>query len=72
MTITTKFNVGDKVWLIENNSAIQKTINKVFTESGLKYTSKGYKLNFTLKEQGENVYPEEELFSTKEELLASL
>lgn len=72
MIITTKHNIGDEVWLIRDNKAISDTIDMIeFTlfkdgSGGLKYRLlKFYNGNWAY-------YYENELFSTKQELIDNL
>jgi hypothetical protein len=67
MTIETKFNIGDEVWLMESNKAQQTVvyqINIVVHPSNyvIQYQEKGYT----------NWYNEDQLFPSKESLLQSL
>lgn len=72
MIITTKHNIGDEVWLIRDNKAISDTINRIeFT--AYHDNSKGLSYTLTCKVNGNwQYYKEEDLFSTKQELIDNL
>lgn len=81
MIINTKFEIGDKVYLLYENIVITSKIRKVITETReiVKYSldlTRGVELETSIKyEVGEvdiAVISESKLFSTKQELLASL
>lgn len=63
MTIETKYNIGDEVWAMYNNSPFKYKIDKVIIVQNklLQYRVVGHEYFF-----------ESELFPTKEELLKSL
>lgn len=66
MEIETKYNIGDEVWAMYNNSLFKFEINKVLiihdhNETIIQYKVKGCKYFF-----------ESEIFPTKEELLKAL
>lgn len=67
MTINTKFNIGDRVWVILNRHAVCKEI----TEITVTFTEKRNIVAYTVDSEYEP-YFEAELFTTKEELLSSL
>ena len=66
--MTTKYNIGDKVWLISDNQAVRSDITRIIisVESQDKCMVT-YSLHYSDVE-----IPEDQLFSTKEELLKSL
>lgn len=65
MTITTKYNIGDKVWMLLLSSPKEVEI------TGIKYTLRGIFL--TCKHYNSEVeIPEELLYPTKEKLLKTL
>ena len=71
MTIETKYNIGDEVWVLINSKPEE------FIITGIKYTlNKHYKgCDYYIKSSDcdfETLFPEELLFRTKEELLKSL
>lgn len=69
MTIETKYNIGDKVWFMHNNSVNCETIIKidVFIERDVIYNNIFYHIyNYC------SPYIEQKLFPTKEDLLKSL
>ena len=68
METKTKYNIGDKVWLIRDNRAQRSDITRVVisAESPDKYEV-SYGLHY-----GDTEYPEDQLFRSKEELLKSL
>ncbi len=68
MEVNTRFNIGDKVWYINDNRAVRSDITRVI----ISVESPGscevsYSLHF-----GDTEIPEGQLFRTKEELLKSL
>lgn len=73
MTIETKYNIGDEVFYLDENKVNKKKIEVIefnlFKDGsgGLKYKLEGYN-----KEGNWQYLKENELFPTKEELLASL
>ena len=65
--VQTKYYIGDRVWLISNNKAIEKIITQfdvVVSDNGIKIT---YELNYESIDIDES-----KLFTSKEELLKSL
>ena len=70
MDIKTKFNPGDKVWVMKENKPQCLIINAIFItisldfNKGIKY---GIKYNCSLGNLGDK-YEEKELFATKEDL----
>ena len=71
MTITTKYNIGDKVWMAFFDTPKEVVI------TGIKYTLLGISLickyyNKHTGYESEVEIPEELLYPTKEELLKSL
>lgn len=82
ITIHSKYNIGDKVWLISENKVVQTTIIDISisrdysTPQPLADRLK-WKLDLTVPLKGfvvrDPVYAtEDQLFSTKQELIASL
>ena len=69
MKIETKFNSGDVVWRMDNNKPIQ--IKIVDIHANYYAEIKQWQIDYSIASHGGG-YPEYELFSTKEELLASL
>lgn len=77
MTIETKYNIGEAVWVIMNNKvhhkrieAIEVSIGKaMITEDGVLSISE-YKTSYSVG--WGKWYEENEIFKTKEELLNSL
>ena len=70
MTIETKFNIGDRVWLIGNHALLQGKITKLSLD-----VEEGNKINLsyfvqTIKFNG--WIDSEYVFRTKQELLESL
>lgn len=66
MTIETKYNVGDNVWLMHENKARLLTITNIDIHILCSEVKTKYILG------GKGSYSEAELFATKEELLNSL
>ena len=71
MKIETKYNIGDKVWLMWNNKAVQSTVKEIFIEVKQKRISEEYALEDRISEY-HRALTSGELFPTKEELLKSL
>ena len=71
MTIETKYNIGDEVWIMVRGECYQLKVVGIRTNS-LKY----YKsIEYFVSEDGDELsftFGESELFPTKEELLKSL
>lgn len=72
MKIETKYNIGDKVWLIAKNEIVQLEIQSVspYYCRSFQYIKYGFgRSNYT---NLFDLFEEEKLFPTKEELLKSL
>ena len=70
MEIETKYNIGDKVWLICGNKAVEKMITQIdvaIKESEDSHKEITYRLNYESID-----FDECRLFDSKEELLKSL
>ena len=72
MTIETKYNVGDKVWLITHNTICDLTITSIMVTSCRSFNSIKYGFGPTEKTGMFDFVEENLVFPTKEELLASL
>ena len=77
MTIETKYNIGDKVWIIFRNKARCEIINNIRTISGLRiFDECGKMVDVEIKIEycflDDEWVSEENCFPTKEELLKSL
>ena len=70
MKVETKFNVDDKVWLIDNNRVVNATIASVWAFKNI-HTNKKVEIRYSMFNVDKDRY-ESEVFATKEELLASL
>ncbi len=68
MTATTKYNIGDKVWIIHDNRALRSDIRSIIISAE---SPNAFEVKYSLH-YGESDIPEDKLFSTKEELLKSL
>lgn len=68
METKTKYNIGDKVWLIRDNRAQRSDITRVVISVE---SSDNYEVSYSLH-FGDTEFPEDQLFSSKEELLKSL
>ena len=66
MEVNTKFNVGDKVWLVESNKVVMGLINT------LVINWEGDTVDIKYSTNGSNNIPEHLLFKTKNEVLESL
>lgn len=66
MEVNTKFNVGDKVWLVESNKVVMGLINT------LVINWEGDTVDIKYFTNGSNDIPERLLFKTKNEVLESL
>ena len=66
MEVNTKFNVGDKVWLVESNKVVMRIVDK------LVINWEGNTVDIKYSTNGSNDIPEHLLFKTKNELLESL
>lgn len=73
MTIETKYNIGDKVWFMHNNSVNSAIIIKIdfIIERSMNDTSIHQHAWYSLYNY-HSPYSEQSIFSTKEELLKSL
>ena len=70
MTIETKYNIGDDVWLLYNNKAVSSRIFRIEVKVDLHLSAR---IKYYLS--GSDIaefYSEDKLFPTKEELLKSL
>ena len=67
MEIETKYNIGDKVWLISGNKAVEKMI----TQFDVIINGPRPKITYQLNYESTDV-DEYRLFKSKEELLKSL
>lgn len=68
MEVITKYNINDKVWLIIDNQAVSANITRVIISvESTDSCTVSYSLNY-----GSTEYSEDQLFSTKEDLLKSL
>ena len=68
MKATTKYDIGDRVWLISGNRAVRSDITRVIISVETPDNREvWYSLHYSDTE-----IPEDRLFSTKEELLKSL
>jgi len=66
--VNIKFNIGDRVWLIYENKAVEKTVTMYDVNIDKnKAVSIYYELDYVSEK-----YYEDRLFPTKEELLKSL
>ena len=77
MTIETKYNIGDDVWIIFRNKARCKTINNIRAIGGLRiFDECGKIVDVEMKIEycflNDEWVSEENCFPTKEELLKSL
>lgn len=75
MKIETKFNIGDKVWLMWGNKAIQREIRSLYIQIDSEEQYEAY--NLSVQEEDDNVLNDclfelDEIFRTKQELLDSL
>lgn len=68
MEVITKYNINDKVWLIIDNQAVRADITRVIISAE---STDSCKVSYSLN-HGSIEYPEDQLFSTKEDLLKSL
>ena len=66
--MTTKFNIGDKVWLISDNQAVKSNITRVIISVE---SPDNCEVSYSLHYRDTEI-PENQLFLTKEELLKSL
>jgi hypothetical protein len=68
MKAKTKYDIGDKVWLIDDNRAVMLDVTRVIISvENLDNCDVKYSLHY-----GDAEIPEEYLFKSKEELLKSL
>lgn len=72
MIIETKYNVGDKVWLIVHNRICNLTITNIMFTSYPTFNSIKYGFGKTEKMGMYDLVEEKLVFPTKEELIASL
>ena len=70
MTIETKYNIGDEVFLLIRNKVERYPIVDIRIDVNYKRTNTGYRLQTQAGHT--EYYSEDELFPTKEELLKSL
>ena len=76
MTITTKYNLGDSLWFMQNNKPIQGTVKAIYTfnvstnQDCIKYNLSDWDNPRTWLDHPD--IDENRLYSTKEELLDSL
>lgn len=68
MDINVKYSIDDEVYIINNNKVYKDYVCNIL----YKITKKGNTVEYKLSHMKDTVYKEEELFSTKEELLESL
>ena len=71
MTIETKYNIGDEVWAKRYCNFYKLKITQVVIKASLSFTY----IEYMAVEEGDYIqliFPERDLFSTKEELLKSL
>ena len=66
MIIKQKYNIGDKVWVVEDRQAVEKVITGIFFKK--ENNSLFYKFDFREYSDTHEKY----VFSTKEELIKSL
>ncbi len=75
MTITTKYNIGDSVWVISKNQVVQTTIKRVSMFQNTDFQDFVWDLDLE-GDTGNNLLPayrpESKLFPSKEELIKSL
>lgn len=76
MTIKTKYNIGDEVWVIFRNKAILVPIDKIRIFNELNFVTDAKKIvDYVMRIQYcflDEWVDEENLFSSKEELIKSL
>lgn len=72
MKIETKYNVGDKVWLITHNTICNLTITSIMFISYHTFNSIKYGFGGTEKTGMLDLVEEKFVFPTKEELIANL
>ena len=76
MEIKTKYNLGDKVWLMWANRAIQREISRIYVCINYKEKYETYGLMLEDDEDDVDIseieHEPEDLFPTKQELLDSL
>ena len=68
MKAMTKYSIGDRVWLISDNHAVRSDVTRVIISFD---SPESCKVEYSLHYRDTEI-PEEQLFSTKEELLKSL
>lgn len=71
MTINTKYNIGDEVWFMNENKAYVSFIKDVMVKRNNKNTKIEYMVE-SMQKKDFGLKKEQDLFSTKEELLKSL
>lgn len=71
MTIETKFNVGDKVYILDalNTTIKEATIGLIIASSG---THTPTKVSYSIENESYLNFTEDQLFSTREELIERL
>lgn len=67
MTINTKFDIGESVWVIQHKKAVQQTICGIYYENEHNYSPRVF---YGVTNNGRLL--EHDIFKTKEELIASL
>jgi hypothetical protein len=72
MKIETKYNIGDKVWLIAHNTICNLTITSIMATSYPTFNSIKYGFGRTEKTGKFDFVEEEYIFPTKEDLIKSL
>jgi len=70
MEVETKYYLGDSVWLISNNKAVEKQVT-LFNITISDATDCKPKITYELNFESERI-DEDKLFTTKKELLESL
>lgn len=72
MTIETKYNIGDEVWVMYQNHPFKSTIKGVYVEYANDSQSDYLYKSYNIAEIYGMIYFEENIFPTKEELIKSL
>ena len=72
MTIDTKFNIGDEVWLMDNNRAETKVIDGIYIEHAITKDACSGFTTYHIEDSSLHHYFDYQLFRTKQELLDSL
>lgn len=70
MTIETKYNIGDEVWLMYKNKAVSSSIFRIEVKVDLHLSVRI--IYYLSGSSCAEFYSEDKLFPTKEELLKSL